>query len=120
MLPYILLSLGIAWVAYTFLTLAVNVHRARAMKVPLIVVPVSPMNTLWIVVEPLVFRILDRLPFRLGSFGRYGRRGWHFHNKAASHVRYHPMVDDCAILRFALCILHFARVGPLLRCYIPP
>ena len=86
MLPQILLSLGVAWIAYTFLTLAVNVHRARAMKVPLIVVPVSPMNTLWIVFEPLVFRILDRLRFRLGSFGRYGRRGWHFHDKAASHV----------------------------------
>ena len=65
------------------------------MKVPLIVVPVSPMNTLWIVVEPLVFRILDRLPFRLGSYGRYGPRGgqnnWHPSKKGQSlQHRMHP------------------------------
>lgn len=44
------------------------------------------MNILWIVIEPLVFPILDSLPFDVGSFGHYGRRGWHFHDKAASHV----------------------------------
>ena len=80
------MSLGIAWAAYSALTLALNVQRARAMDVPLVVIHVSPMNMFLIVFEPLVFRILDGLRFRLGSFSRYGRRCWHFHDKTASHV----------------------------------
>ncbi|KAI9878026.1 MAG: hypothetical protein M1830_002146 [Pleopsidium flavum] len=86
MIPQLLLGLAVAWSAYSAIALATNVRRARAMDVPLIVVPISPMNILWIVIEPLVFRILDSLPFTLGSFSRYARRGWHFHDKAASHV----------------------------------
>lgn len=86
MIPQILLGLVVAWVSYIAITLAKNIRRARLMSVPLVVVPVSPMNILWIVLEPLVFRILDSLPFRLGNFSRYARRGWHFHEKAASHV----------------------------------
>ena len=58
----------------------------RAMDMPLVLIPVNPIHLFWIVFEPLVFRIMDGLPFRLGSFSRYGRRGWHFHDKAASHV----------------------------------
>jgi hypothetical protein len=86
MIPQILLSLGVVWLSYTAISLVNNVRRARLMDVPLVVVPVSPMNVLWIVIEPLVFRVLDSLPIRLGSFSRYARRGWHFHEKAASHV----------------------------------
>lgn len=86
MIAQILVGLAVAWLVYSTIALANNVRRARKMGVPLIVVPVSPMNILWIVAEPLVFRILDSLPFRLGSFSRYGRRGWHFSDKAASHI----------------------------------
>ena len=78
--------LGGAWLLYSGLALINNVRRARSMKVPLVVVPISPMNILWIVIEPLFFKVLDSLPFKFGNFSRYGRRGWHFHDKAASHV----------------------------------
>ena len=44
------------------------------------------MSVLWIVFEPFVFHILESLPFRLGNFSCYGRRGWHFHEKAASDI----------------------------------
>lgn len=87
MIPHLLFSLAMAWLVYSGMTLARNFRRAQAMGVPLIKVPISPMNVLWIVIEPLVFRILDILPFSLGSFGHYARRGWHFHDKAASHVK---------------------------------
>lgn len=86
MIPQLLLGLAMAWLLYSSMSLAKNLRRAQAMGVPLIKVPVSPMNVLWIVFEPLVFRIVDRLPFGIGSFGRYGRRGWHFLDKAASHL----------------------------------
>ena len=86
LLAIIPLLLGGAWLLYSGLTLIKSVRRARSMKVPLVVVPISPMNILWIVIEPLVSRVLDSLPFNFGNFNRYGRRGWHFHDKAASHV----------------------------------
>lgn len=44
------------------------------------------MNIFWVVSEPLVFGIIDRLPFTLGSLSRYGHRAWHFEDKAKSHV----------------------------------
>lgn len=88
MIPQLLLGFAMVWLLYSSISLARNYRRAQAMGVPLITVPVSPMNVLWIVIEPLVFRILDSLPFSVGSFGHYGRRGWHFHDKAASHVKF--------------------------------
>lgn len=39
------------------------------------------MNVFQIVVEPLVFNILDGLPFQFVNF-----RSWDFHDKAASNV----------------------------------
>lgn len=86
MILQLLLGLAMAWLLYSSIALAKNFRRAQAMGVPLIMVPVSPINVFWIVIEPLVFRILDSLPLNIGSFGRYGRRGWHFHDKSASHV----------------------------------
>lgn len=88
MIAQLFVGLAVAWVLYSSIALAKNFRRAQSMGVPLITVPVSPMNVLWIVIEPLVFRILDSLPFSFGSFGRYGRRGWHFLDKAASHLEF--------------------------------
>jgi hypothetical protein len=56
------------------------------MGIPVKVLPVSPMNILWVVSEPLVFAVIDRLPFTLGSLRRYGRRAWWYKDKATSHV----------------------------------
>ena len=86
MISQFLLLFTLSWLVYSGVSLAINIRRARAMNVPWVMVPISPMNIPWIVAEPLVFRILDTLPFRLGNFSRYGRRGWHFQEKAASHV----------------------------------
>jgi hypothetical protein len=106
MIPQILLGLGAAWVAYSALSLINNVRRARVMGVPMVIVPISPMNLLWIVVEPLVFRFLDSLPFKLGSFSRYARRGWHFHDKAASHVE---LGDAWALVTTRETFLHICN-----------
>ena len=100
MILMLLIGLAFCWIGYSAITLASNVRRARTMGVPLIVVPVSPVNVLWMLVEPLVFRILDSLPFRFKSFDRYGRRGWHFIDKSASHIEYGnawALVTPCEI-----------------------
>ncbi len=66
----------------------VNVRRARTMRIPLVRIPIDPMNVLWLILEPPLFRMLDRLPFSYGNFGYYSRRGWHFRDKAESHLNY--------------------------------
>lgn len=98
--------LGAAWLCYSGLALINNVRRARSMNVPLVVVPISPMNILWIVFEPLVFKFLDSLRFQFGSFSRYGRRGWHFHDKAATHVE---MGDAWALVTPRETFLHICN-----------
>ena len=67
-----------------------NIRRARSMGIPLIRIPIDPMNVLWLVLEPHLFRVLHRLPISYGAFGYYSRRGWHFRDKAESHLRYGP------------------------------
>ena len=74
------------WLTYWLLPYLRNVRRAKALGIPAISVPVSPMNVLWIVIEPLMFQALDSLPFGLGSF-KYARRGWYFADKARSHEK---------------------------------
>lgn len=78
----------------------INHRRASSMRIPLVRLPVDPMNIFWLIVEPSLWRILDHLPINWGVFGRYSRRGWHFHDKAESHLRYGPvwaLVTPCAV-----------------------
>ena len=68
----------------------INYRRAASMSIPLVRLPIDPENIVWLVLEPHLWRLLDRLPFSFGNFGRYSRRGWHFRDKAKSHLRYGP------------------------------
>lgn len=103
MILQLLLGLAVAWLLYSRMALAKNLRRAQAIDFPLLTVPVSPMNVFWIEIEPLVFRIIDSLPFSLGTFGRYGRRGWHFLDKAASHLE---LGDSFALVTRRETFLH--------------
>ena len=68
----------------------INYRRALTMDIPLVRLPVDPMNIAWLILEPHLWRLLDCLPVDWGTFGHYSRRGWYFHDKAASHLRYGP------------------------------
>ena len=85
-----LLTLYMGW---SVAALELNRRRAGSLNIPLIHLPVDPMNILWIIVEPHLWRILDHLPinWRKTTFGRYSRRGWFFADKAESHLRYGPI-----------------------------
>lgn len=64
-----------------------NYRRALSMDIPLVRLPVDPMNLIWLIMEPSLWRLLDRLPFSWGTFGRYSRRGWRFHDKRLRHIQ---------------------------------
>ena len=69
----------------------------------MVVMPISPTNYLYITLEPLICRITESLPFSLGSFSRYARRGWHFIEKADSHIE---MGDTWAMVTPKEIFLH--------------
>ena len=91
MIVEILLSLGVAYLSWSLITLEINHRRASSMGIPLVRLIIDPLNLPWIVLEPFVWSLLDRLPIDWGTFGRYSRRGWHFHDKASSHLHYGPV-----------------------------
>jgi hypothetical protein len=91
MLEYFIAVVG-AYVGYSFICLEHNYRRASAMGIPLVRLPVDPLNIPFQVLEPHLFKILDLLPSNvLPNFVPYLRRGWFFFDKADSHLRYGPI-----------------------------
>jgi hypothetical protein len=90
MLALVLGSLIVGYLTWSLVAMEISHRRASTMGIPLVRLPVDPMNIVWLVLEPPLWRLLDRFPLNWGSFGRYSRRGWHFHDKAASHLLYGP------------------------------
>ena len=90
MIVKLLLGLTVCYTVWSLICLERNYRRAKTMGVPLVRIPIDPMNVLWLILEPPLFKILDRLPFDYGNIGRYSRRGWHFRDKATSHLKYGP------------------------------
>ncbi|KAL8707496.1 MAG: hypothetical protein Q9220_007486 [cf. Caloplaca sp. 1 TL-2023] len=88
MIAEILLSIGIAYTAWSWIALEINYRRASSMGIPLLRLFIDPQNVPWLLLEPLIWRVLDLVPLDWGTFGRYSRRGWHFRDKADSHLKY--------------------------------
>lgn len=91
MIIYYLVAGFAVYFAWTVLALERNHKRARPMNIPLVRLPIDPMNILWVVLEPHLLAVVDKLPFSFGNFGKYSRRGWFFADKAGSHLRYGPV-----------------------------
>jgi hypothetical protein len=61
------------------------------MGIPLIRLPVDPLNVPFQVLEPHMFRLLDALPIQLPEYLYCLRRGWYFKDKADMHLKYGPI-----------------------------
>lgn len=70
-----------------FVGLAKNYSDARKIDCPRRVIPISPLNPLWMLVDDRVLAYVRRLPFGLGnnSFTRYNWRGWEVRDRYHSH-----------------------------------
>ena len=100
MIVQLLVGVIVTYLIWSLVAMEMNYWRASSMGIPLVRLPVDPMNITWLILEPPLWRLLDRLPLDWGTFGRYSRRGWHFHDKAESHLRYGPawaLVTPCDI-----------------------
>ncbi|KAM7214819.1 Cytochrome P450 [Rhypophila decipiens] len=103
----------LAYVAWTLFCLELNVRKARAMKVPVIRLPIDPNNIPWLIFQPWLWAILDRFPFDWKSFPdalRFSRRGWHFYENYDPHLRLGPV---WALVTPVTVILHIAEPGAL-------
>ena len=86
-LSLLLLFPPTAWVLYSWYCLLMNYLIARKIGVPLVVIPISHENPLWMIVDKKVFiPLFERLPFGSGNFTRYNWRGWEFADKNRSHL----------------------------------
>lgn len=100
MILEIITALILGWSLWSFIAMEINYRRASKMGIPLVRLAVDPLNLVWLFLEPPLWRLLDRLPFDWGDFGRYSRRGWHFREKARSHIKFGPiwaLVTPCDI-----------------------
>jgi hypothetical protein len=98
MIEYMLVVVA-AHVGWSLVCLEINYRRALPIGIPLLRMPVDPLNIPFQVIEPHISKVIDRLPSvarrLLPNSVPYLRRGWFFIDKAKSHVRYGPVFAFC-------------------------
>lgn len=82
---YYIFVLPLAWLMYSFTTLAINRKRASQMNLRVVMSPVDNINTLWIATQKFLIPLIKHLPFDLGSFLRYNHRGWQYKDQFHMH-----------------------------------
>lgn len=108
MLLELLLGLVLGYLGWSWICLERNVRTARRIGVPVVRLPIDSNNVPWTIVQPHVWRLVDRLPVSWADypdFVRYARRGWHFADKSETHVRLGPV---WALVTPVTIYLHFA------------
>ncbi|KND88646.1 Cytochrome P450 4V2 [Tolypocladium ophioglossoides CBS 100239] len=84
-MAFLLLSSALAYLVWTVASLEANVRRARALGLPFVRIPFGVNSYAWVIVQPLVWRLLVCLPIPWRSypdFVRYSHRNWHFLEKS--------------------------------------
>ncbi|KAI0513196.1 cytochrome P450 [Xylaria bambusicola] len=108
MLAVLFIGAVLAYVAWTIACLEANVRKAKAIKVPVVRLPIDSNNVLWILLQPQVWKILDALPIEWSSyprFVRFSRRGWYFAERATIHEQIGPV---WALVSPVAINIHFA------------
>ena len=81
------LLVSATWAFYSWYCLLLNYLTARTIGVLIVLIPISPENPVWMLVDKKFFiPFFERLPFGSGSFTRYNWRGWEFKDKNKSHL----------------------------------
>ncbi len=89
----LVVGLLLSYSAWSLVALERNYRRAASMGIPLVRLPIDPLNVFFQVSESHVWTLLESLPFKppLPGWARYARRGWNFKDKASSHLEYGPI-----------------------------
>ena len=84
-----LFMFGTAFTAYSIwrvISLLINHRTARHIGLPIVISPVSPLQPFWALFHRyLPLKLLQSLPWGLGTFARCSYLGWSFQDKCAIH-----------------------------------
>ncbi|KAK8067583.1 hypothetical protein PG996_006695 [Apiospora saccharicola] len=72
-------------VVNTGLRLLHNYRLAKTIGAPIRIIPISPINPFWVLLDRRVLAFVRRLPFGDNSFTRYNWRGWEVEDRWRSH-----------------------------------
>ncbi|KAH7408317.1 cytochrome P450 [Phaeosphaeria sp. MPI-PUGE-AT-0046c] len=83
----------VLYITWSLVCLEINYQRAVSMGIPLVRLPIDPLNIFFQVFESHAWKVIDQLPVAslLPTWTHYARRGWYFKDKATSHIRYGPI-----------------------------
>jgi cytochrome P450 len=87
------LAIGTLIAAFCFwnvITLVRNYTEARKIGLPILITPVTSMNTIWYLVEGYIVPILRHLPFGFMNFLDYSTTDWPFNDKYLLHAKHGP------------------------------
>ncbi|EED23502.1 cytochrome P450, putative [Talaromyces stipitatus ATCC 10500] len=91
MLIHVLSGTALGYVIWTLFRLESNFQKVRCMKVPILRIPIDPNSILWVIFQPLVWKLLGFLPIPWSSypdFVRFSHRNWHFLEKSSPGRRF--------------------------------
>lgn len=94
MVLWLIFTSLVAYVAWSVVCLQMNARIARELAVPAIRIPFDVNNKLWVIFQPLVWRVLARLPVSWAAypdFVRFSHRNWHFLEKSSPIARFGPV-----------------------------
>ncbi|KAI1173443.1 putative cytochrome P450 [Nemania sp. FL0916] len=118
MIILLLLSSALAYLIWTTVCLELNVRKARALQVPVVRIPISAESNLWVIIQPLVWKILDicvGIPWgSYPDFVRFSHRNWHFLEKSRPTERFGPV---WALVSPAGISLHVADPDAIVEIY---
>jgi hypothetical protein len=66
--------------------LARNYRIARKVGLPIIIVPISPENPLWMILGRYILPVVQYIPFGNGHFSRFCHIGWEFDEKSRAFL----------------------------------
>ena len=82
----LLLLLPLAFALHNAYSLFLNYRIARNIGIPVIVLPASPDNPVWMLTSGAVLSIVKAI-FGDCSVTKYGRLGWEYHDKYSTHLK---------------------------------
>lgn len=82
-----MLLLPLTFVIHNFYCLLLNYRIARKIGIPVIVLPASPDNPVWMLTSGAVLRIVKSI-FGESSVTRYGLFGWEYYDKYRIHLEF--------------------------------
>lgn len=77
----LIVTLVLIWWTFQAYRLLANYKCATQIGVPIVCVPISPDNPLWIALQTSFTSLFKYIPFDAFSFTRYCKLGWEFHDR---------------------------------------